>query len=111
MPDLEHRLTEVLETERAALVDADLAALDPIRRRKEELIAELESHPGTRLSEATRQLCARNQSLIAAALDGSRSAVRRIEELRRVQAQLSTYDSSGRKQTVQSRAGAMVRKA
>lgn len=112
MTDVLERLDGLLEAERRALLDGDIAAVAELaeeKRRLAETLAKATPAPGQlrRIGEKT----ARNQALIAAALEGTRSAARRAHDTREVQASLTTYDASGRRTRVPSGRGGLAHKA
>ncbi len=92
-------LEEVLDLERAALVQGDLDRLSSMVPEKEKLIGAindlqvLESEALIRV----QQKAERNQALLNSALEGIRSVAQRMAELRRVRQGLETYDSAGQK--------------
>lgn len=95
-------LDDLLDAERAALLQGNLDDLVRLSTRKAALIDAL-----NRMEFDTRaplehlyDKVARNQVLLDSALDGIRSVARRLAAIRRVRQSLDTYDSTGRKQTV-----------
>ncbi|SLN63202.1 hypothetical protein [Roseisalinus antarcticus] len=101
MTDTVMRLRDLLESEREALLSGDLRTVGRLGAEKLDLVEGLETAPaGDGTLREIAELSARNQSLIAAALDGTRSVVRRLGQLKDVQSQLTTYDANGRKAQV-----------
>jgi hypothetical protein len=92
-------LDELLDLERAALVDGELERLGALLPEKEKLIERV-----NKLDSIERQALAgvqikvtRNQSLLNSAMEGIQAVASRMAELRRVRKGLETYDESGRK--------------
>lgn len=97
--ELLQALDLLLERERKALVGGELGQLSSLAAEKEDLIgrlgqANLTSAPDL---ERVRRNAARNQNLLASALDGLRAVSERFAELRGVRLGLETYDCAGRK--------------
>lgn len=93
----DHPLLACLETERAALLAGDLAALGPLGERKLALIEELDvATPAAPLPRIAAEI-AHNQRLLAAAIRGGRAALDRIAAVRDARDSLRTYDSAGQK--------------
>jgi hypothetical protein len=92
-------LDELLDRERAALLDGDLDAISRSLREKERLIDALNGQQlmsETELS-AIREKVQRNQILLGGALDGIRAVAERLYALRRIRETLETYDQTGQK--------------
>lgn len=105
-------LENLLETERTALVNGNLDALDQLTLKKEELIGainDLKVYETEDLVRVQRQV-ARNQSLLGSAGEGIRAVLERMSELRRVQQEFSTYDASGQRSGYTVRAYAKLEK-
>ncbi|GAB5436083.1 flagellar biosynthesis protein FlgN [Falsiruegeria mediterranea] len=92
-------LDELLDLERAALVDGELERLGVLLPQKEKLIERINT-----LDSVEREALAgvqskvsRNQSLLNSAMEGIQAVANRMAELRRVRRGLETYDESGRK--------------
>ena len=105
-------LLGLLEQERAALLKGDYVDLDRIAPAKQKLLARLAdqalSDAGMkRVSHAIR----RNQSLLAAAIDGMRAAQGKMSRLREQRSGFSTYDRSGHRHTVGGAPSVIERKA
>jgi flagellar biosynthesis/type III secretory pathway chaperone len=95
-------LDQLLDQERQALLDGHLSQIAPIMARKAAL---LDAVGHLRDSEsaaaaALRAKAAVNQTLLDGTLQGIRSAAARLSEVRRVRRSLETYDSRGRKKTI-----------
>lgn len=95
-------LDDVLDAERAALLNGKLDEVSRLHSRKEGLIDALNrcefEDRGT--LNALHGKVKRNQALLDSALDGVRSVARRLAAIRRVRQSLDTYDSFGQKKTV-----------
>ncbi len=105
-------LDDVLDAERAALLQGKLDEVSRLHARKEGLIDTLnrfEFEDPTALG-ALHGKVERNQELLNSALDGLRSVARRLVAIRRVRQSLDTYDSFGKKRTVDVRTGGSVEK-
>mgnify|MGYP001054820893 CR=1 FL=1 len=92
-------LDELLDRERAALLDGDLDAISRSLREKERLIDALNGQQLTSETElsAIREKVQRNQILLGGALDGIRAVAERLYALRRIRDTLETYDQTGQK--------------
>jgi hypothetical protein len=92
-------LDELLDRERAALLEGDLEAISRSLREKERLIDALNGLQLTPEVElATIRIKAqRNQILLDGALDGIRAVAERLYALRRLRDTLETYDQTGQK--------------
>lgn len=92
-------LVRLLEREAVLVRRADFAALAAVVPEKEGLMGKLAAAdpPPPEALEGLRVKAGRNQSLMAAALRGVRSARKRFEMLRSAQTSLTTYDHLGRK--------------
>lgn len=111
MDDLATQLHALLEEERAELIAGNLDRLGALTAEKNRLAAAILNGQSAALTPELKDLCARNQELVAAALKGARAATKRLTELRAVQSRLSTYDQSGQKQTVSATPSALEKKA
>ncbi len=87
-------LGSLLEEERRAILSGAWADLDRLAARKAAGLAVLESGDALALAPLARGL-ARNQALLAAALDGLREAGHRRAALLASRAGLVTYDARG----------------
>ncbi|WP_299281320.1 flagellar biosynthesis protein FlgN [uncultured Tateyamaria sp.] len=95
-------LNDLLDTERAALLEGNLDDISRLHSRKESLINDLNApdFPGGPHIGTLQDKLRRNQLLLDAALDGVRSVTRRLASIRQVRQSLDTYDSLGKKRTV-----------
>lgn len=96
-----HPILELLEEEHQALVNGRLDSLNDLFERKASLLLELKSETISRSS--LEQLVAKskqNQMLYSAALEGVRSAQRRIQAARDTHQGFSVYDRSGASKTL-----------
>lgn len=92
-------LDELLDRERAALLEGDLEGISRSLREKERLIDALNGlqlTPEVELSTIKRKV-QRNQMLLDGALDGIRVVAERLSSLRSVRDTLETYDQTGQK--------------
>ena len=92
-------LDELLDRERAALLEGDLEGISRSLREKERLIDALNGlqlTPEVELAKI-REKVKRNQILIDGALDGIRAVADRLSTLRRIRETLETYDQTGQK--------------
>lgn len=97
------QLDELLDQERAVLLSGDLDAMAGIAEEKERLIDALnalEPDHSSNLGQLQTKV-ERNQVLLDGALQGIRNVATRLAALRRIRRTLETYDSKGRKQTIQ----------
>ncbi len=92
-------LDELLDLERAALIDGELERLGALLPEKEKLIERI-----NKLDSIEREALVgvqvkvtRNQSLLNSAMEGIQAVANRMAELRRVRKGLETYDESGRR--------------
>lgn len=111
-PDVWEELDDLLDAERGALLAGDLGGLPAIVARKERLLDRLGAAAGT--AENLDRLKARaiaNQGLIAAALEGVRSARERLAVARAGGPPLSTYDVSGKASVHGATGGTISRRA
>lgn len=100
--DVIDALDDVLESERAALLEGNLDEVGRLLERKEALIDEL-----SQLELASREpledlnsKVQRNQALLDQALEGIRTVARRLAAMRRVRSSLDTYDEKGERRTI-----------
>lgn len=93
-------MADLLEEERRTLLCGKLKDLQDIARRKEELAAQLEAAfpPDNEGLREIRENMARNQRLMACAMEGIRAVSNRLEELRRVCNGLVTYGRDGKRE-------------
>lgn len=92
-------LDDLLDRERAALIDGDLDRVAGWTERKAVLMTEIgKADIGERSDlDRLRDKVNRNQALLGCALEGIRAVADRMAELRHVRQGLDTYDRSGRK--------------
>lgn len=86
-----------------SLGSGDLDALGPLAQRLDELGQLLPRHAQRLTREdllALKQKAERQMHLLDAARDGAKSAVRRVELIRRASAELATYDREGQGRTL-----------
>lgn len=95
-------LADVLDAERAALLQGKLDQVARLHDRKEGLLETLNTldHRDHRMLGILKTKLETNQGLINAALEGTRSVMHRLAAIRQVRASLHTYDSFGQKKTV-----------
>lgn len=95
-------LDDILDAERAALLEGDVDKIGRLLERKETLIETLNGYEADDRAEleALNAKVARNQDLLNSALDGIRTVARRLATMRRIRNSLDTYDSKGRKTTI-----------
>jgi hypothetical protein len=102
MTDVLDRLSALLEAERLALRQGDLAALTDLTHRKATLADDLSQIAA--LSQAQRDemqfLLERNRRLLAAARDGVRDVQARLQEQQRLRRGMTTYDRSGQESRI-----------
>lgn len=97
------QLDELLDKEHAALVSGDVQQLSQIVEEKETLIEQLneaEFSAPEDMPDLTNKVH-RNHALLEGALDGIRSAAKRLAELREVKKSLDTYDKNGRSKRIE----------
>lgn len=96
-------LDDLLDAERRALLEGNLDEIARLHDRKEQLIEVLnrmDVEDQANLVALNTKL-ERNQALLNTALGGIRSVARRLAAIRRVRQSLDTYDSAGRKTSVE----------
>ncbi|WP_209427290.1 hypothetical protein [Pararhodobacter sp. SW119] len=105
------RLVSLLEEERAALRETDLARLDRLAPRKAQLLEQIEDEADVPASDdemqelsAVRRLAGRNARLIEAAMAGLRE-VQALLDRARNPVQHSTYGRDGRRAALGQTAG------
>lgn len=106
----------MLSAERAALVAGDLDALVGLLDEKNALFQSLEANmiasDGEREAFASLQVAAqRNQKLLVEAMQGIKTVMNRIADLRRVRDSLDTYDQKGNRTQVKSAQHSIERRA
>lgn len=105
-------LEDLLDAERKALLAGKLDDVSRLHTRKERLIGTLSERApieGTKF-EGVSDKVKRNQILLNSALNGIRSVTQRLNAIRQVRQSLETYDSNGRKLTVDIRTGGALEK-
>lgn len=92
-------LEKLLDRERNALLAGDLETIAGLAEEKERLIGQLSGSavPGL---EGLRNKAARNQALLNSALEGIRAVADRLEAVRQLRGTLDTYDSNGRRHSI-----------
>jgi hypothetical protein len=101
--DIIVELDKVLDQEKAALLSGNLDELAKLVTKKERLVEALNAADLT-VSDPLRQVSdkvSQNKVLLESALDGIRTAARRLAELRRARKTLDTYDRLGRKNRIE----------
>ena len=96
-------MDDLLDDERRALLEGNLDEISRLHDRKEQLIDvlnKLDADENASLVSLNAKL-ERNQALLNTALGGIRSVARRLAAIRRVRQSLDTYDSKGRKKSVE----------
>lgn len=96
-------LSDLLDSERKALLAGELNRLADMLEPKETLIDAINAGPQDDLN-GLRQLDAkvkRNQLLLDGALEGIRAVAIRMAELRQVRNGLETYGADGKKRTIE----------
>ncbi|MEX0306133.1 MAG: flagellar biosynthesis protein FlgN [Ruegeria sp.] len=92
-------LEDLLDNERAALIQGDLTDVSRFTPEKETLIGainDLHVLESDDLSRVQKKV-ARNQALLNSAAEGIRAVADRMSELRRIKQEFSTYDASGQR--------------
>ncbi|NVO57664.1 flagellar export chaperone FlgN [Rhodobacteraceae bacterium B1Z28] len=105
-------LEEVLELERAALVEGDLDRLTHMVPEKEKLIGAINDLQVLDSEDLIRvqQKVERNQALLNSAAEGVRAVAGRMAELRRVRQEFSTYGADGQRSGFSVRSHAKLEK-
>ena len=105
-------LDDLLDKERAALLDGNLETVGRLHLRKEALIDQLNRQDVAQATDmgALHLKVSRNQALLGSALQGVRAVSRRLAAIRRVRQSLETYDASGRRQSVDLKPGGSLEK-
>lgn len=102
--DIINALDDILDREREALLKGELDMIARLLEEKESMFDRLQDisvetpAPLENLQGKVR----RNQALLDGALRGINSVAERMSTLRKVRKTLETYDSSGRKTSIQS---------
>ncbi|WP_299592146.1 flagellar biosynthesis protein FlgN [uncultured Tateyamaria sp.] len=94
-------LHDLLDTERAALLNGNLNEVSRLFDRKSRLIDELGdlTAADTEFVVTLRTKLERNQTLLDSAADGIRSVAGRLSAVKRVRESLETYDARGKRTT------------
>ncbi|SLN21118.1 FlgN protein [Roseivivax jejudonensis] len=105
-------LDSLLDEERTALVSGDLEALDALMSRKSDLIEalRLEAMDLPDEIEPLQLKLRRNRELFEEALAGLRSVADRLQELREVEEGGGTYDGTGQRHALETRARGRLEK-
>ncbi len=100
--DTINALNDLLDQERAALLEGNLDKIARTLDLKQSLIEQLNAQEVTDRAalEALNIKVARNQSLLNTALEGVRAVTRRLATMRRIRCSLDTYDSHGQKNAI-----------
>ncbi len=99
-----------LEEERRAVLSGDYRTLEKIASAKADLLSDLaRDDPG--LLQSIASAIARNQRLLAAAIEGVQTAQQRIAVLKDVRDTLRTYDAQGHKANLSESRPTIERKA
>lgn len=102
MQDTVDSLDDLLDEERAALLDGKLDQIGRMLKRKEYLIDVLNGSDQFEI-EALSDLnikVVRNQGLLTSALEGIQSVADRLAVMRRIKNSLDTYDAQGRRKGI-----------
>ena len=102
MQDTVDSLDDLLEEERAALLDGNLDLIGRMLKRKESLIDVLNDleRPDIEALSNLNIKVARNQVLLGSALEGIQSVADRLATMSRVKNSLDTYDAQGRRKKI-----------
>lgn len=102
MSDVTDRLNDLLVAEKEALLEGDLARIAALIEEKEALVDALQStaEPAEILGPL-RDRIERNHTLYDHVLSGIRAVTSRLGSLQRIQKTLETYDSSGRRFSIE----------
>jgi flagellar biosynthesis/type III secretory pathway chaperone len=100
--DTINALDDLLDQERAAMLEGDLEKIARTLDLKQSLIERLNrlDMADRATLEALNAKVERNQSLLNAALEGIRAVARRLATMRRIRSSLDTYDANGRKKVI-----------
>ena len=96
-------LSDLLDSEREALLKGDLERLAEMLEPKETLIEAINALPKENVNSLRRldNKVKRNQLLLDGALEGIRAVATRMAELRQVRNGLETYGADGKKRTIE----------
>lgn len=97
--DLMKALEEILDLERAALIEGDLNRIGHMMPEKEKLVGAIREMQvfGSEDLIRLQQKVDRNQGLLNSAADGIRAVMTRMAELRKIRQEFTTYDASGQR--------------
>ena len=110
--DKPHPLSTLLERERTAILKGAFDDLTSLAPEKERLLLALpEQELGMTQLRRISAAVSRNQTLLAAAIDGVRSVGDRLEVLRRAREGFDSYDQSGGRTRVGTAKSGFERKA
>ena len=106
-------LEDLLDQERAAIMDGALEDMGRIASEKERVLERQElGTPDHKILDRLRRKAARNQQLLAAAIRGVKAVSARLDVLRNGPSDMNTYDRDGQRTTLSSRQqGALHRRA
>lgn len=102
---LAQQIRELIEKERAALLAGDFGAIEELLDTKQALVDQLtaNSMPAETVAPL-RDGLRRNQALFDQALAGLRTVANRLGDLNKARKSVNTYDSLGRKQSIEAAA-------
>ncbi|WP_261385784.1 flagellar biosynthesis protein FlgN [Tateyamaria omphalii] len=105
-------LDDLLDSERAALLEGNLDDVKRLFERKTKLVDALSRFDDAESLnvQALRQKVERNQDLLQAAAEGVKSVARRLATIRRVRESLETYDARGQRKKVDLKAATTLEK-
>ena len=107
-----HPLTDLLEKERTAILSGAFGDLTQLAPEKERLLMELPGEEiGTRQLRRISAAVSRNQTLLAAAIEGVKTVTERLDVLRKSREGFDAYDQSGGRSRVGPAKSAFERKA
>lgn len=107
-------LEDLLEAERAAVLNGNIDEVGRLFDQKSRLLEQLGGWDtaNAEVAAALRIKLERNQNLLESAADGVRSVARRLSAVRRVRESLDTYDAQGQRTTVDLKScGALEKRA
>lgn len=106
-------LEDLLDKERAAILDGAFADMGRIANEKESVLERRElKAPDQKTLDRVRRKAARNHQLLAAAISGVRAVTARLDVLRNGPSGMNTYDRAGQRTTLGNRhQGALHRRA
>ncbi|MCT4557792.1 MAG: flagellar protein FlgN [Pelagimonas sp.] len=100
--EIKFRLETLIDEERNALIKGDFDRISELMEEKQALASDLERHrfSPNELAPLKRGM-RRNQELFDQALAGIRNVAARLGDLSRARRSMDTYDSEGRKYTIE----------